>query len=45
MPVGIDVSTYEVKISTDGVWYLPFVSDSNLNIITIQKCPNGYTCT
>jgi hypothetical protein len=42
MPPGLDVGVYTIRVSTDGIWYLP---TANTWQITVKKCPNGSTCT
>ena len=44
MPVQLDLGTYTISVSTDGMNYRPLESAFTQFKVTIEKCPDGYTC-
>ena len=44
MPIQLDLGPYTITISTDGMNYRPDEDDPDQFVVTVERCPDGYTC-
>ena len=44
MPIQLDLGSYTITVSTDGMNYRPEEGEAEQFTITIERCPDGFTC-